>query len=139
MGDILHLEIVTPERRVVQEDVTELIAPGLLGEFGVLGGHEPFVTALRPGVLHYVSAEGGASRTLAVSGGFAEVAEDRVTLLVETCEEGDAIDRSRAEAARDRAAGRLKELPAEQDEVADAQAALDRAESRLAALTRESG
>ncbi|MFQ5457613.1 MAG: F0F1 ATP synthase subunit epsilon [Myxococcota bacterium] len=138
MGDTLQLEIVTPERRVAEEDVTELIAPGLLGEFGVLGGHEPFVTALRSGVLQYRSAEGGARRTLAISGGFAEVAEDRVTLLVETCEEAGEIDRARAETARDRAAGRLKELPPEDAGVADAQAALDRAESRLAALTRES-
>ena len=135
MADTLHLEIVTPERRVVLEEVTELDAPGLLGEFGVLGGHEPFVTVLKSGVLHYRGAEGGEMRVLAVSGGFAEIVEDRVTLLVETCERSDEIDRGRVEAARDRAAARLNELPAEHEDVAGAQAALERAEARLAALS----
>lgn len=136
MPDTLQLEIVTPERRVVLEEVTELNAPGLLGEFGVLGGHEPFVTVLRSGVLYYRRAEGGELRVLAISGGFAEIVEDRVTLLVETCESADEIDRGRVEAARDRAAARLKELPAEHEDVAGTQGALDRAEARLAALSR---
>ncbi len=135
MADTLHLEIVTPERRVLLEEVAELNAPGLLGEFGVLGGHEPFVTVLRSGVLHYRRAGEGEVRTLAVSGGFAEIVEDRVTLLVETCESSDDIDRDRAEAARDRAAARLKEMPAEHEDAASAQASLDRAEARLAALS----
>ncbi len=136
MADTLQLEIVTPERRVVLEEVTELNAPGLLGEFGVLGGHEAFVTVLKSGVLHYRRAGGDELRVLAVSGGFAEIVADRVTLLVETCESADEIDRGRVEAAGARAAERLKELPAEHEDVAGARAALDRAEARLAALSR---
>jgi len=138
VADVIKLEVVTPERRVVHEEVTELTAPGLLGEFGVLGGHEPFVTVLRPGILHYRRAENGDGKTLAVSLGFAEVVEDRVTLLVESCEAGPQIDRSRAEAARDRAAQRLRELPSDAEDIADLQAALERAEARLAASARSS-
>lgn len=136
MSEVLQLEVVTPERRVVHEEATELTAPGLLGEFGVLSGHEPFVTVLRPGVLRYRRAQGGEEQTLAVSQGFAEIVEDRVTLLVESCEAGPKIDRERAEKARDEAARRMKELPADAEEIADLQAAVDRAEARLAASGR---
>ena len=136
MSEVLQLEVVTPERRVVHEEVTELTAPGLLGEFGVLTGHEPFVTVLRPGVLHYRRAQGGEEQTLAVSHGFAEIVEDRVTLLVESCELAQRIDRERAERARDEASQRLKELPADAEEVGRLQAAVDRAEARLAASAR---
>lgn len=136
MADVIQLEVVTPERRMVHEAVTELTAPGLLGEFGVLAGHEPFVTVLRPGVLHYRRAEGGEEQTLAISRGFAEIVEDRVTLLVEACESAPKIDRARAERARDEAARQLKELPADAEQIAELQAALDRAEARLAASAR---
>ena len=138
MAEVIMLEVVTPERRVVHEEVTELTAPGLLGEFGVLMGHEPFVTVLRPGLLHYRRAEGGDERTLAVGKGFAEVVEDRVTLLVEVCEGAREIDRARAERARDAAAERLKTLPPDAEEIADLRGALDRAEARLAASERSS-
>ncbi len=136
MPETLQLEVVTPERRVVQAEVSELVAPGALGEFGVLAGHEPFVTALDAGLVSFRASEGGETRYLAVSGGFAEVAEDRVILLVDTCETADEIDRPRAEAARDRAAQRLKELPPEDSSVWETRAALARAEARLAASAK---
>ncbi|MDP3939227.1 MAG: F0F1 ATP synthase subunit epsilon [Deltaproteobacteria bacterium] len=136
MAEVIMLEVVTPERRVVHEEVTELTAPGLLGEFGVLMGHEPFVTVLRPGLLYYRCAQGGEERTLAVGQGFAEIVEDRVTLLVEACEGGSEIDRARAGKARDEATQRMKALPLDSEEIGELQAALDRAEARLAASDR---
>jgi F-type H+-transporting ATPase subunit epsilon len=136
MPETLQLEVVTPERRVVQAEVAELVAPGALGEFGVLSGHEPFVTALDAGLVSFRPSAGGETRHLAVSGGFAEVAEDRVILLVDTCEAAEELDRPRAEAARDRATQRLKELPPEDAGVGEARAALARAEARLAAAAK---
>jgi F-type H+-transporting ATPase subunit epsilon len=136
MPETLQLEVVTPERRVVQAEVAELVAPGALGEFGVLSGHEPFVTALDAGLVSFRPSTGGETRHLGVSGGFAEVAEDRVILLVDTCEAAEEIDRPRAEAARDRATQRLKELPPEDAGVGEVRAALARAEARLAAAAK---
>jgi len=78
----LHLEIVTPRGSVVATDAEEVVLPGKLGEFGVLDGHIPFLSALRPGVIRY--REGGAARRLAVGTGFAEVgAGDKVLVLTD--------------------------------------------------------
>jgi F-type H+-transporting ATPase subunit epsilon len=136
MPQTLQLEVVTPEKRVVQVEISELVAPGALGEFGVLPGHESFVTALGVGLVSFRSSAGGETRYLAVSGGFAEVGEDRIIVLADTCEPAGEIDRPRAEAARDRATERLKELPAEDTGVGEAREALARAEARLAACAK---
>lgn len=80
----LNVRIVTP-RKIVFEGVADGVqAPGELGEFGVLPGHIPLVTTLRPGT---VVVHGTPRRTFKVGTGFAEAGPDRVTLLVETCEE----------------------------------------------------
>jgi F-type H+-transporting ATPase subunit epsilon len=137
VAEKIILEVVTPERRVVHAEVVEVTAPGLLGEFGVLPGHAAFLTATKPGVVTYRTGPGTGPEVLAVSDGFVEVAEDRVTLLVNSSEPAGEIDRARAEAARERAERRLRELPADHPEVADAQAAILRAQARLGASTRE--
>ena len=95
------LEIVTPERVVVAESVDEVVLPGIEGEFGVLPGHIPFLTALKVGELVYRS--GSLKEHLAVSWGYVEVTADSVKVLAETAEKATEIDLSRAETARNEA------------------------------------
>ncbi len=101
----IRLEIVTPERVVVSEDVDMVTAPGALGEFGVLPGHTPMLTSLGVGRLAYKM--NGETRGLAVTWGYAEVGPEKVTILTETAEKVEEIDVDRAEAARKRAMERL--------------------------------
>ncbi len=101
----LQLDIVTPDQLVLSRAVDYVGAPGLEGEFGVLPGHIPFISALAIGALHY-KAE-GKTRYVFVSGGFAEVSDDKVTILAESAETAENIDFARAEKARKRAEERL--------------------------------
>jgi F-type H+-transporting ATPase subunit epsilon len=103
--DRLTLEIATPTRLVVTETVDEIVIPGSEGYFGVLAGHAPFLTTLGIGELMY--RVGRDERYLAVSGGFAEVRNDKVIVLADTGERPEEIDRARAERARERAERRL--------------------------------
>lgn len=105
MPDRLTLEIATPTRLVVTETVDEIVIPGSEGYFGVLAGHAPFLTTLGIGELMY--RIGRDERYLAVSGGFAEVRNDKVIVLADTGERPEEIDRARAERARERAERRL--------------------------------
>ena len=92
----IHLEVVTPERRVFERDVDEVILPGALGMFGVLPGHAPMLSELRAGV---ATCHGPFGReVMAISAGFAEVTPERVTVMAETCERAEEIDIARAEA-----------------------------------------
>jgi len=136
MAERLELDVVTPERRVLHMEVQEVTAPGVLGEFGVLPGHVSFVTGLQPGVVTYRGAQADETRVLAVGRGFIEIVGDKVTVLVDTAEAAEEIDTARAEAARERAAQRLKELASESPEVVEAQAAQHRAEARLTAASK---
>ena len=98
------LEIVTPERVVYSGQVTSLQAPGTEGSFGVMAGHMPLLASLDIGVLRFAD-EGGEGVQMAVSGGFAEVGRERVTVLAETAESAEEIDVQRAESSRQRARG----------------------------------
>ncbi len=107
----LHLEIVTPERRVLAKDVDEVILPGAEGSFGVLPGHAPLLAALGPGVA--VVKALGKQETLAISGGFAEVGPERVTVLAETAERAEEVDKDRARRKLEELGGKLRtEIPA---------------------------
>lgn len=131
MAENIRLEIVTPEKTVVSEDVQIVAAPGSLGEFGVLSGHTPFMTTLKVGTVHYTDA-GGAERLVFVSGGFAEALPKKVTILAESAEKGADIDLERARAALDRAQKRMeKERAKEAVDFARARAALERALHRV--------
>ena len=123
------LEIVTTARVVYSGQLDSLQAPGSEGSFGVLAGHMPLLTSLQVGLLRFAE-EGGSEVKMAVSGGFAEVGQDRVTVLAETAERAEEIDAQRAESARQRAQERLASRADEVD-VARAQAALARAINRL--------
>ncbi|PLX53294.1 MAG: ATP synthase F1 subunit epsilon, partial [Desulfobacteraceae bacterium] len=95
MAGNIRLEVVTPETYVVDEEAQIVVAPGSLGEFGVLIGHTPFLTTLRAGEMHYTDAS-GAQRYVFVSGGFAEALPDKVTVLAESAERRKDIDIDRA-------------------------------------------
>lgn len=128
MAENITLEVVTPEKIVVSEDAQIVVAPGSLGEFGVLIGHTPFLTTLKTGAVHYKDANGN-ERFLFVSGGFAEALPDKVTVLAESAERRRDIDTERAKAAMERAERRLEK---EEDvDFVRAKAALERAVYRL--------
>ena len=129
-GNIL-LEVVTPAKAVVNEEVQTVVAPGVLGEFGVLIGHTPFLTTIRTGAIRYIDAQ-GKERHVFVSGGFAEALPDKVTILAESAERRKDIDLERAEAARKRAEERMAQK--DKDDKIDAvraEAALRRALVRI--------
>jgi len=126
----LQLEIVTPEKIVVSREVDMVVSPGSLGEFGVLEGHIPFLSGIVPGELRY-NAE-GKTQYLAVATGFAEVSENRVSVLVDSAEPAQDIDLERARQAMERAKERLaRDRKKETIDFVRAEAALRRAVSRL--------
>ena len=131
MAENIKLEVVTPEMAVVNEDVQMVVAPGTLGEFGVLAGHTTFLTTLKVGIIRY-SDTNGKERYVFVSGGFAEALPDKVTILAESAERRKNIDPERAQAALNRAQQRLQDEKAkEQVDFVRAKAALERALTRL--------
>ncbi len=105
LPDHLTLEIVTPERAVVSEQIDEVQIPGAEGSFGVLPGHTPLLATLQVGELWY--RRGQETSYVAVSFGFAEVQPDRVTILAQIAESAEEIDVTRAKDAERRAKGRL--------------------------------
>jgi F-type H+-transporting ATPase subunit epsilon len=129
MAETLKLELVTPYRKVLSEEVDEITAIGTLGEFGILPGHAPFLSSLRIGELSYRQA--GAAHHLAVGRGYFEVENDAVTVLVETAERADEIDLARAQAALGRAEEALKRLTQEDHDFRIYEAALEKALVRV--------
>jgi F-type H+-transporting ATPase subunit epsilon len=101
----LVLEVVTPDRLVLREDVDEVVVPGSEGELGVLPGHTPLLATLKVGEMWYRS--GSDRHYLAVAMGFVEVLPDRVTILAQVGERAQDIDVARAERAKQRAEGRI--------------------------------
>src|SRR5437660_9529982 len=128
MPDTFQLEIVTPEKMVVNEAAEEAQIPGLNGYLGILPGHAPLISELGVGVITYRA--GGATKKLAVAWGFAEVLQDKVTILAETAERPEEIDVKRAQEARQRAEELLKSGKTEVD-YERAEDALKRADTRL--------
>ena len=127
---VLYLEVVTPEKVVVSQEVESVVAPGSLGEFGVLEGHVPFLSGIVPGEVHYSS--GDDTERIAVSTGFAEVSNDRVSILVDAAERAHEIDVERARQAVERAKERLaKDRGAEDIDLMRAEAASKRATARI--------
>ena len=108
MSGKLLLEMVTPERLAFSEEVDEVVLPGVLGEFGILPGHVPFLSALQVGPV--VVRKNTEVIYYAVRGGFVEVHEDHVIVLAETAERSDEIDVERVLASKARAEKLLLEL-----------------------------
>ena len=134
MAETLLLQIVTPERLVVEEQVDEVTAPGTLGEFGVLPGHTPFLSSLGIGEVCY--RKGSERHYLSIAWGYSEVEPESVTILAEIAEKAEEIDKERAEAARRRA----EKLLAGTEENVDferAQASLQKALVRLQVASKK--
>jgi F-type H+-transporting ATPase subunit epsilon len=129
----IELQIVTPDRLIVQETVDEVEIPGSEGYFGVLPGHTPMLAALGAGELWYRTGQEKAY--LAIANGFAEVLPDRVTILARLAERAEEIDTERAEGARKRAEERLARARADID-YERARIALTKALTRLQVSTR---
>lgn len=124
----LKLEVVTPEKTVVDEEVEMVLCPGSEGEFGVLPHHVSLLSALKIGPIRYRA--NGKDELIFVSGGFVDVNGDKCSVLAETAEKAENIDQARAQAARERAEQRLANKEASLDETR-AEAALQRAIMRL--------
>jgi F-type H+-transporting ATPase subunit epsilon len=135
MPDTFQLEIVTPEKMVVRDSAEEAQIPGKNGYLGILPGHAPLITELAVGEITY--RNGSTRRHLAVAWGFAEVLPDKVTILAETAERPEEINKQRAAEAKRRAEQRLKSGSTEVD-FARANDALQRAETRLQVADKKS-
>jgi F-type H+-transporting ATPase subunit epsilon len=135
MADTFQLEIVTPEKKVVETRAEEVQIPGKNGYLGILPGHAPLITELAVGEISYRESSGAGEQRLAVAWGFAEVLPDKVTILAESAERPAEIDAERARKAKERAEERLTSG----DPTVDVERALDalhRAESRLEVATQ---
>lgn len=129
MAETFLLEIVTPYRRIVKEEVEELTAPGSEGEFGVLPGHAPLLATLKTGELSYKKED--TTSILAVSGGYAEVAHDTVTILAEFAERAEEIDLESAEKETADMEERLKGLGENDEGYLEVERSLERAQTRV--------
>ena len=124
----MRLLLVTPERQLLDTDIEEVYAPGVLGQFGVLPEHVNFLTALGTGELRYRTK--GADHDVAVSGGILEVLDDLVTVLADSAEFAEEIDVARARQAEERLHHAMQRTAADAPEMPDLQAALARAANR---------
>ena len=129
----IRLELVTPERRLLQEEVREVVLPGEVGYFGVRPGHAPLLSALDVGEISY--RDNAATHIVAVSQGFAEVLPDRVSVLVRTAEKAEEIDIDRANRSLDRARERIRKWDPDLDFLR-ARASLHRAITRVRVARR---
>jgi F-type H+-transporting ATPase subunit epsilon len=129
MAEEIILEVVTPEKMVFSGKVDEVTIPGTEGEFGVLRGHEPFLTSVDIGELYFFV--NGKKVFYAVNTGYAEVTGSKVTVLIETAERADAIDKDRAIKAKENATTRLAQLSKEDAEFEIMSLALARAINRI--------
>lgn len=131
MASKIRLELVTPERLLVSDEVDEVIAPGYEGEFGVLPEHTQYIAILSAGVLRY--RKGDEVRKVAVGGGFAEVTSDQVAVLADVAEKAEEIDVDRARQARSRAEAALQDPSTDDASYRRMSFALQRAIARLSA------
>lgn len=130
MADTFQLRLLTPERGFFEGPVEAVIVPGETGQLGVLAGHTKLITTLVPGVVRYVVA--GQTSRVAVSGGFAEVSPSGVTILADSAESPQEIDRERAERSRKEALQALsKRAELDEKEISRLEARLARAVNRL--------
>jgi F-type H+-transporting ATPase subunit epsilon len=130
----LSVHVVTAEREVYTDDgVDAVVVPGIEGELTVLPSHAPLMTMVQPGLMRMI--KGNEDVDLAITGGFLEVKDDRVTVLADAAERADEIDLVRAEEAR-RAAEKALEERASAEEIAAAAASLQRSLLRLRAAEK---
>jgi F-type H+-transporting ATPase subunit epsilon len=133
MADQLQLEVVTPERRLLSEQVNSVTVPGRGGELGILPGHAALISELQTGVLSYT--EDGTSFQLHVSGGFVEVSDDRVSVLAEIAERPEEIDAASARASRDQLEKQMSSWSGSEEDLEKAKAEFERSTVRLQLAT----
>lgn len=129
MADELMLEIVTPEKMAFSGNIEEVTLPGTEGEFGVLLGHAALLSSVEIGEMSFT--KDNKKNYYAVNIGYAEITGSKVTLLVETAERSDLIDKERAKRAKESAEGKLAKLSREDVEFESARIALVRAITRI--------
>ncbi|MBW2505665.1 MAG: F0F1 ATP synthase subunit epsilon [Deltaproteobacteria bacterium] len=137
MAEKIKLEVVTPKGAIISDAVDIVTAPGFAGEFGVLANHAPFLSTIKVGTLRY--KKDGTEEELMISGGFCEVSSNKITFLVESAERGREIDVDRALRAKERAEKRLLQARQQQEKIdrTRAEAALQRALARLRIAERQ--
>ena len=127
----IHLDIVTPERKVFSDTVENVYVPGADGEMGILQMHAALVTVLQAGELRYL--KDGKTEELAIGNGFAEVTQEKVTILTDVAFQEDEIDEAKVEEAMERAQKALDEIdPADAQEAAAMQAVISSSLAQLA-------
>ncbi len=133
MAEALKLEVITPERRVIEVTTPWVTLPGMAGELGILPQHVPLVTTIDSGVLRWSDA--GREQRAAVHHGYAQVSNDRVTVLTELAESSEDIDPDRAAEAERRARTELRKLI---DDAEESERRIDKYEAKLRrAVTRQ--
>jgi F-type H+-transporting ATPase subunit epsilon len=130
----LHLSIVTPSRSFIETEAEYVVAPGSEGELGILPGHAPLLVALKAGIVRYT--ENNRTSRVAIGGGFADVTQERVTVLAPSAESPEQIDPTEAEARRAHAAAALSDAgsAAPPEVTAKLRDALERAQVRIDVL-----
>ncbi|MEM7726573.1 MAG: ATP synthase F1 subunit epsilon [Cyanobacteria bacterium P01_A01_bin.45] len=130
----LTVRVLSPDKTVWDESAEEVILPSTTGQIGILGGHAPILSALDTGVMRVRSSQGQDWTAIALMGGFAEVEEDEVTILVNGAERGDSINLEEARTAFNEAQGRVNSVNPD-DKLAQIQAnqAYKRARARFQA------
>ena len=136
-SEIIQLEVVTPERRVLKEVVDEVQVPGKGGYLGILPGHAPLITELQIGEISY--RKGQRTSYLSIDSGYCEVLPDKVTVLAEKAERGDEIDVNRAQSSKTRAERRLADVHNPDIDFVRAMASLQRALARIDTYERMHG
>jgi F-type H+-transporting ATPase subunit epsilon len=129
MSDELMLEIVTPEKMAFSGNVEDVTIPGTEGEFGVLRGHEALLSSIEIGELNFT--KDGKKSYYAVNTGYAEVTPNKVTILIETAERSDSIDKDRARKAKENAEALIGHLTKEDSDYEKSRLALIRAITRI--------
>ena len=129
MAETLRLLLITPERTLFDEEVDEVRAPGTVGEFGVLPNHTTFLSSLQAGRLEYT--QGNQSTRLALSGGFAEVVDNVMTVLADSAEFADEVDAEAARTAVAEAEEKLKTLGESDPDYAETAQARQWAQARI--------
>jgi F-type H+-transporting ATPase subunit epsilon len=137
MADTFQLEIATPERLLLDEQVAQAELPGKNGYFGVLPGHAPLLSALGAGVLSF--NQGGRQEFLAIDGGFAEVLGDHVRVLAEHAEYGRDVQVDRARRQLEEASTRLRDLHEDALQSEAALSDVQKAQARIDAAERAGG
>ncbi len=126
---MLNLEIVTPEKKVINDTVDSVTIPTASGQIGILDNHAPLISTLKPGILSYTKA--AATEQMVISGGFVEVSSNKVSVLADVAEKSDEVDVEKAAAERDEAEKILRDWNGSTEDFEVENEKLERANYRL--------